>query len=63
MHDDLIELVRQLEWRAEVGDRMAELVLELGDLEAPAPRPGGMRRGRTGFCFANAGRRVSDLGA
>jgi hypothetical protein len=53
-------LVSALEQQADAGDLMAELVLELGDLEGPVPRPAGMRRGRQGYCFANASRRACD---
>jgi hypothetical protein len=35
-------LVSRLRDRADAGDLMAELVLELGDLEGPVPRPAGM---------------------
>lgn len=51
-------LVLQLEQRAQDGDLMAELVLELGDLETGVPRPAGMRRGRRRYCFATAERRA-----
>jgi hypothetical protein len=56
----LAVLVSRLQDRVDGGDLMAELVLELGDLEGPVPRPAGMRRGRQGYCFANASRRACD---